>query len=54
MHSARIQSMVLQNDGTIILCDDDPEIIRSRPSRIEVVEIVSPSSNYIRGKLPFI
>lgn len=47
MQPARIQSMVMQNDGTIILCDNDPDI---RPSRIEVVEIVSPP-NYIRGKI---
>lgn len=50
---ARIQSMVVQNDGTIILCDNDPDIVRTRPPRIEVVEIVSPP-NYIRGKFPFI
>ena len=43
----RIQSMVVQNDGSIILCDNDSELAR-RP-RIEVVEILSPS-NYVRGK----
>lgn len=53
MQPARIQSMVVQNDGTIILCDNDPDIVRTRPSRIEVVEILSPP-NYIRGKFPFI
>lgn len=52
MQPARIQSMVVQNDGTIILCDNDPDLVRTRPSRIEVVEIVSPP-NYIRGKFPF-
>lgn len=46
--SSRIQSMVVQNDGSIILCENDQEIARSRP-RIEVVEILSPT-NYIRGK----
>lgn len=50
--SSRIQSMVLQHDGSIILCDN--ELAASRPSdipgsHIEVVEIVSPT-NYIRGK----
>lgn len=54
MQPARIQSMVVQNDGTIILCDNDPDInVRARPSRIEVVEIVSPPS-YTRGKFSFI
>lgn len=49
----RIQSMVVQNDGSIILCDNDSELA-SRP-RIEVVEILSPT-NYIRGndKIPII
>lgn len=52
--SARIQSMVVQNDGSIILCDNEiagserNENSESRP-RIEVVEILSPT-NYIRGK----
>lgn len=49
MQPARFQSMVVQNDGTIILCDNDADIVRTRPSRIEVVEIVSPP-NYNRGK----
>lgn len=39
--------MVVQNDGSIILCDNDSELAR-RP-RIEVVEILSPT-NYVRGK----
>lgn len=43
----RIQSMVVQNDGSIILCENDSELAR-RP-RIEVVEILSPT-NYVRGK----
>lgn len=43
----RIQSMVVQNDGSIILCDNDSELAR-RP-RIEVVEILSPTK-YVRGK----
>lgn len=52
--SSRIQSMVLKNDGTIILCDNEiaeaeqSDLSGSRP-RIEVVEILSPN-NYIRGK----
>lgn len=52
--SARIQSMVVQNDGSIILCDNEitgserNDNSESRP-RIEVVEILSPT-NYIRGK----
>lgn len=51
--SGRIQSMVVQNDGSIILCDNDiassaqKDLSASRP-RIEVVEILSPT-NYIRG-----
>lgn len=49
--ASRIQSMVVQNDGSIILCDNDAEIARSRP-RIEVVEILSPT-NFIRGKIQF-
>lgn len=48
---SRIQSMVMKNDGTIILCDNDSEIVRTRSSHIEVVEIVS-QPNYIRGKFP--
>lgn len=45
--------MVVQNDGSIILCDNDiassaqKDLSASRP-RIEVVEILSPT-NYIRG-----
>lgn len=44
-HTSRIQSMVVQNDGSIILCDNENDIQTTAP-RIEVVEIVSPS-NYV-------
>lgn len=52
--SSRIQSMVVQNDGSIILCENEVDVARqtdittSRP-RIEVLEILSPT-DYIRGK----
>lgn len=46
--SPRIQSMVVQNDGSIILCDNDSEIDTSSAPRIEVVEILS-STNYLQG-----
>lgn len=48
-HTSRIQSMVVQNDGSIILCDNDNDIQATAP-RIEVVEILSPS-NYVHGKI---
>lgn len=45
----RIQSMVMQNDGSIILCDNDSELAK-RSRSIEVVEILSPT-NYVSGKV---
>lgn len=46
-HTSRIQSMVVQNDGSIILCDNENDI-QTTPPHIEVVEILSPS-NYVHG-----
>lgn len=46
-HTSRIQSMVVQNDGSIILCDNENDIQTTAP-HIEVVEILSPS-NYVHG-----
>lgn len=47
MQSSRIQSMVVQDDGSIILCDNEAE---HPQSRIDVVKIVS-HPNYICGKI---
>lgn len=46
-NTSRIQSMVVQNDGSIILCDNENDIQTTAPC-IEVVEILSPS-NYAHG-----
>lgn len=43
-----LQSMVVQNDGSIILCENESEL--NRQSHIEVVEFLSPT-NYISGKV---